>query len=158
MTYQTQDAGQVLLAANGLQLSDLDAVLAQMASPGVDAGDLYFQRRMTESWALEEGIVKQGSFNLDQGVGVRALAGEKAGFSYSNSIDLPALLQAAQASRSIVCSGARAAVQPLLKQPVTRLYPEDTPLHVDRKSTRLNSSHVRISYAVFCLKKKIKTH
>ncbi|MGI6407611.1 MAG: metalloprotease TldD [Gammaproteobacteria bacterium] len=130
MTYQTQDAGQVLLAANGLQLSDLDAVLAQMAGPGVDAGDLYFQRRMTESWALEEGIVKQGSFNLDQGVGVRALAGEKAGFSYSNSIDLPALLQAAQASRSIVCSGARAAVQPLLKQPVTRLYPEDTPLHV----------------------------
>ena len=130
MKQQTQDAEQVLLAANGLQQSDLDAVLAQVAGPGIDAGDLYFQRRMTESWALEEGIVKQGSFNLDQGVGVRALAGEKTGFSYSNSIDLPALQQAAQASRSIVRSGAKAAVQPLLKQPVTGLYPEDTPLHV----------------------------
>ncbi len=130
MTQQTQDAEQVLLAANGLQQSDLDAVLAQVAGPGIDAGDLYFQRRMTESWALEEGIVKQGSFNLDQGVGVRALAGEKTGFSYSNSIDLPALQQAAKASRSIVRSGAQVRVQPLLKQQVTGLYPVDTPLHV----------------------------
>lgn len=130
MTHQTQTAEQVLLADNGLQTSDLDKVLAQVTGPGIDAGDLYFQRRMTESWALEEGIVKQGSFNLDQGVGVRAIAGEKTGFSYSNSIDLSALLQAAQASRSIVSSGVTCQPQALIKQQAHTLYAADTPLHV----------------------------
>ncbi|TDQ36312.1 metalloprotease TldD [Thiopseudomonas denitrificans] len=130
MTQQTQDAAQVLLAANGLQLSDLDALLAQVAGPGIDAGDLYFQRRMTESWVLEEGIVKQGNFSLDQGVGVRAMAGEKTGFSYSNSIDLSALTQAAQASRSIVRSGRQGRPLALVQSPAVPLYPVETPLHV----------------------------
>lgn len=130
MTHQVQDAEQVLLAANGLQQSDLERLLAQVAGPGIDAGDLYFQRRMTESWSLEEGIVKQGSFNLDQGVGVRAMAGEKTGFSYSNSIDLSALQQAVQASRSIVRSGAQVQPQALVQASQPALYGADTPLHV----------------------------
>lgn len=130
MTQTSISAQDVLLTANGLELTALDQLLAELAGPGVDAGDLYFQRRMTESWSLEEGIVKEGSFNLDQGVGVRAMAGEKTGFSYSNSLELSALGQAVQASRSIVRSGAQVAPQALNMAKTTPLYAADTPLHV----------------------------
>lgn len=130
MTDSVATAEQVLLFDNGLDMQQLQQVLGGLAGSGIDAGDLYFQRRMSESWSLEEGIVKQGSFHLDQGVGVRAMAGEKTGFSYSNSIDLPALNQAVAASRSIARSGAR--LQPLAlsmrEEPV--LYAKTSPLHV----------------------------
>ena len=95
----------VLLVPTGLEIEQLSGVFSELAGPGIDAADLYFQNRISEAWVLEEGIVKEGSFSLDQGVGVRALAGEKTGFSYSNALTLPALLQAAQASRSIAHSG-----------------------------------------------------
>lgn len=130
MTHTATSAQDVLLTANGLELTALDQLLAELAGPGVDAGDLYFQRRMVESWSLEEGIVKEGSFSLDQGVGVRAMTGEKTGFSYSNSLELPALRQAVQASRSIVRSGAQVAPQALSMATAASLYAADTPLHV----------------------------
>jgi TldD protein len=60
-----------------LTLDSLQSVLGELAGPGIDAADLYFQGQISESWALEDGIVKEGSFNLDQGVGVRAQSGEK---------------------------------------------------------------------------------
>ncbi len=120
----------VLLAPTGLALEQLGKVFSELAGPGIDAADLYFQNRISEAWVLEEGIVKEGSFNLDQGVGVRALAGEKTGFSYSNALTMPALLQAAQASRSIAQAGQQ--VQPIAIQSVahTALYPADNPLQV----------------------------
>ena len=80
-----------LLAPGGLSLEQLPVLLGELALPGVDAGDLYFQSQISESWMLEDGIVKEGSFNLDQGVGVRAQSGEKTGFAYSNAITLEAL-------------------------------------------------------------------
>ncbi|HZJ93846.1 MAG TPA: metalloprotease TldD [Thiopseudomonas sp.] len=124
------DVSSVLLAPTGLALEQLSTVFSELAGPGIDAADLYFQNRISEAWVLEEGIVKEGSFSLDQGVGVRALAGEKTGFSYSNALTLPALLQAAQASRSIAQSGQR--VQPIAIQAVTHapLYSADNPLEV----------------------------
>ncbi|WBE25258.1 metalloprotease TldD [Denitrificimonas caeni] len=120
----------VLLAPTGLAPEQLGKVFSELAGPGIDAADLYFQNRISEAWVLEEGIVKEGSFNLDQGVGVRALAGEKTGFSYSNALTMPALLQAAQASRSIAQAGQQ--VQPIAIQSVahTALYPADNPLQV----------------------------
>ena len=123
-------ASAVLLAPTGLDLEQLSTVFSELAGPGIDAADLYFQNRISEAWVLEEGIVKEGSFSLDQGVGVRALAGEKTGFSYSNALTLPALLQAAQASRSIAQAGQR--VQPIAIQSTahTALYPADNPLEV----------------------------
>lgn len=75
-----------LLAPGGLSLDSLQSVLGDLAGPGIDAADLYFQGMISESWSLEDGIVKEGSFNLDQGVGVRAQSGEKTGFAYSNAI------------------------------------------------------------------------
>lgn len=130
MSSQTQSAEAILLQANGLQAAQLEQTLAELAGPGIDAGDLYFQRRMTEAWALEEGIVKEGSFSLDQGVGVRAISGEKTGFSYSNAIHLPALQQAAQASRSIARSGQQVAPVAFLSQSAPALYAADNPLDV----------------------------
>lgn len=131
MSEQHSSATQILLSANGLELAQLEQALAELAGPGIEGGDLYFQRRMTEAWTLEEGIVKEGSFNLDQGVGVRAIAGEKTGFSYSNDIHLPALLQAAQASRSIARSGQQQAPLAIASQHnAAPLYSADDPLHV----------------------------
>lgn len=66
-----------LLAPGGVTIESLQTVLGDLAGPGIDAADLYFQGQISESWALEDGIVKEGSFNLDQGVGVRAQSGEK---------------------------------------------------------------------------------
>ena len=79
---------------------------------------------------LEEGIVKEGSFSLDQGVGVRALAGEKTGFSYSNALTLQALLQAATASRCIAQSGKQVQTHAIQSVAHTPLYSADNPLEV----------------------------
>ncbi len=80
-----------LLAANGLKHQDLFAILGQLAERRLDYGDLYFQSRYHESWVLEDRIIKDGSYNIDQGVGVRAISGEKTGFAYADQISLLAL-------------------------------------------------------------------
>ena len=101
-----------------------------VAAPGVDAADLYFQHQISESWVLEDGIVKDGSFHVDQGVGVRALSGEKTGFAYSNDIRLAALSQAAGAARSIARAGQAGTVQAWKRPAFTSLYVADNPLEV----------------------------
>jgi TldD protein len=73
----------------------------------VDDADLYFQYTRSEGWSLEEGIVKTGSFSIDQGVGVRAVSGEKTAFAYSDDISEASLLDAARTVRSISSAGAR---------------------------------------------------
>ena len=83
-----------LLAPGGLATGDLDRVFSQLMGPSIDAADLYFQHSRSESWVLEEGIVKDGNHSIEQGVGVRAMSGEKTGFSYSDDIVLPQLLEA----------------------------------------------------------------
>ncbi len=98
-------ARHTLLAPTGLGDTELSRVLDQLMRPGIDGADLYFQLSRSESWALEDGIVKEGSHSIEQGVGVRALSGEKTGFAYSDEIVLPALTQAAQAARAIARSG-----------------------------------------------------
>jgi len=98
-------AEQHLLAPSSLTLSSLDAVFARMNAHRIDYADLYFQYHRTEAWSLEEGIVKSGSFNIDQGVGVRAISGEKTAFAYSDDITLPALMAAADATRAIGDAG-----------------------------------------------------
>jgi TldD protein len=101
-------AEQHLLAPSSLSLSSLDAVFARMNAHRIDYADLYFQYHRTEAWSLEEGIVKSGSFNIDQGVGVRAISGEKTAFAYSDDITLPALMAAADATRAIGDAGGEA--------------------------------------------------
>ena len=91
-----------LLATNKLSHQDLYKVLGQLAERRIDYADLYFQSSYHEAWVIEDGIIKDGSYNIDQGVGVRAVSGEKTGFAYADQITLNALQQSAQAARSIV--------------------------------------------------------
>ncbi|SMB52315.1 putative peptidase [Serratia proteamaculans] len=91
-----------LLAANKLSHQDLFSVLGQLAERRLDYADLYFQSSYHEAWVIEDGIIKDGSYNIDQGVGVRAVSGEKTGFAYADQITLNALQQSAHAARSIV--------------------------------------------------------
>ena len=98
-------AQQTLLAPSALDVSSLGRVFGQIMTHKVDYADLYFQYSRAESWSLEEGIVKSGSFGIDQGVGVRALSGEKTAFAYSDDITLSALENAAQATRAIARQG-----------------------------------------------------
>ncbi|MDM8348250.1 metalloprotease TldD [Pseudomonas sp. sp1636] len=119
-----------LLGPGGLTLDHLPGVLGELSGPGIDAADLYFQSQVSETWVLEDGIVKEGSFNLDQGVGVRAQSGEKTGFAYSNAITAEALSQAARAARSIARAGQSARVQAFSSPQVSALYAPDNPLDV----------------------------
>lgn len=125
-----QSVSEQLLAPGELTLDSLGAVLGEVAGPGIDAADLYFQSQVSETWVLEDGIVKEGSFNLDQGVGVRAQSGEKTGFAYSNAITLDALRQAARAARSISRAGQQAQVQAFSAAQVPSLYSGENPLDV----------------------------
>ena len=98
-------ANETLLAPSGLDLPALQTVLGNIMSHKVDYADLYFQYSRSESWGLEEGQVKSGNFSIDQGVGVRAVSGEKTAFAYSDDIHLSALEEAANATRAIAALG-----------------------------------------------------
>ena len=91
-----------LLATNKLSHQDLYKVLGQLAERRIDYADLYFQSSYHEARVIEDGIIKDGSYNIDGGVGVRAVSGEKTGFAYADQITLNALQQSARAARSIV--------------------------------------------------------
>src|SRR5690242_20746405 len=98
-------ADRALLAPYGLDAGGLGQVFGRIMAHQVDAADLYFQYSRSEGWSLEEGIVKSGSFNIDQGVGVRAVSGEKTAFAYSDEISFDALEDAAKATRAIGAAG-----------------------------------------------------
>ena len=98
-------ARQLLLDPFGLTEASLTRALNTISAHRVDDADLYFQYTRSEGWSLEEGIVKSGSFSIDQGVGVRAVAGEKTAFAYSDDISEAALLDAARTVRTIAAAG-----------------------------------------------------
>jgi TldD protein len=100
-------AQSFLLTPHELEKGKLDRVFGSLLSHRLDYADLYFQYARSEGWSLEEGIVKSGSFSIDQGVGVRAIAGEKTAFAYSDEISLPALEDAARATRAIADAGGK---------------------------------------------------
>ncbi len=100
-----------LLDPAGLTDSQLQKILNNVLGSSVDNADLYFQATSSESWVLEDGIIKNGSYNIDRGVGVRAMSGEKTGFAYSDDIVMPALEQAAQAAKSISKLGGNQSVK-----------------------------------------------
>lgn len=99
-------ADQYLLAPYELNATRLQDVFGQILTHRIDYADIYFQYSRSEGWVLEEGIVKSGSFNIDQGVGVRAISGEKTAFAYSDDISSQALISAARATRAIAAQGA----------------------------------------------------
>ena len=124
MTSHLQIAEQTLLAPHGLASRQLDGIFGQLFGHHIDYADLYFQYARSEAWSLEEGIVKSGTFNIEQGVGVRAISGEKTAFAYSDDISLSALKAAAATTRAIAAAGAPRLV-PLLRKATCQ-----TPLYI----------------------------
>lgn len=121
-------ARQALLAPTGLEDRDLDRALSSLLGGGVESADLYFQVTRHESWSLEDGIVKDGSHSIEQGVGVRALSGDKTGFAYSDELVRPALQQAARAAGAIAHGGQHGALQAWTQRPGRDLYRADDPI------------------------------
>ncbi|MBK6555541.1 MAG: metalloprotease TldD [Rhodocyclaceae bacterium] len=128
MTDHYTTAEKTLLAPYDLTPGRLATVFGEIFGHRVDYADLYFQYARSEAWSLEEGIVKSGSYNIDQGVGVRAVSGEKTAFAYSDEISLPALRDAARATRAIAAAGATGTLSPLARRPVTALYAPGDPI------------------------------
>ena len=107
----------------GLDEKQLNTTLGSIMQGGIDYADLYFQVSRQESWTVEDGIIREGSFSHDQGVGVRAVSGEKTGFAYSDELLLPALQKAATAARAIARSGQSKALQAWQRIEAAPLYP-----------------------------------
>jgi len=116
-----------VLAPAGLEERHLNEALGSINMRDVDDADLYFQVSRNESWTVEDGVLKEGSFSLDQGVGVRAVCGEKTGFAYSDELILPALEQAAGAARAISRQGQSKSVRVAPVTDSRNLYPAIDP-------------------------------
>ena len=122
------EATQALLAPASLDIAKLQNVLGDMMSHKIDYADLYFQYSRSESWGLEEGQVKSGNFSIDQGVGVRAVSGEKTAFAYSDDISLEALQKAAIATKSIAALGNEQTANNIVKAQAPQLYLPHDPI------------------------------
>ncbi len=141
-----------ILEPSGLDENALHALLGRAMGPAIDSADLYFQISRHESWSLEDGIVKDGSHSIEQGVGIRAVSGEKSGFAYSDEIILPALTRASEAARAIARQGAQGSVQSWHAQEASVLYAPIDPIetlsdeekikllqHIDLETRKLDS-------------------
>jgi TldD protein len=117
-----------MLEPAGLDEGHLNTTLGSMMRGGVDYADLYFQVTRQESWTVEDRIIREGSFSHDQGVGVRAVSGEKTGFAYSDELMLAALEHSAGAARAIARQGATKSLQAWQRRDATPLYPALDPL------------------------------
>ncbi len=128
MSSALNTVSQSILAASGLDDQHLQRVLGHLLGHAVTGAELYFESSTHESWSLEDGHVKDASFSIDRGVGVRALAGEKTGFAYSQDINLQALTQAATAARSITRAGQSLQVCAFARPKIRELYPAINPI------------------------------
>ncbi len=132
-------AQALLLTPFGLNESHLFKALDVIKAHRVDEADLYFQYTRSEGWSLEEGIVKTGSFSIDQGVGVRAVSGEKTAFAYSDDISWASLLDAAQTVRSIGAAGGNKSAKSATKKIATarKLYSGVDPISTLDSTTKV---------------------
>ncbi len=129
MTEQVLElARQSILVPSGLQEQDIDRVMSSLLTASVDAADIYFQSGRYESWVLEDGIIKEGSHNIEQGAGVRVVSGEKTGFAYSDRIELSSLLEAANSVKAIVRQGQDASHALTSQSQYPQLYSPINPL------------------------------
>ncbi|NOR79856.1 MAG: metalloprotease TldD [Methyloprofundus sp.] len=123
-----QLAKQAILVPTGIQESDIHRVMDQLISGTVDDGDIYFQSSHSESWILEDGIIKEGSHSIEQGAGVRALSGEKTGFAYSDKIEIAELLAATKNVKAIARQGQDISIALPAKSSYSPLYKPVNPL------------------------------
>ena len=131
-------ARQQILDPSELDEQQLTSILGQVMGHAVDDADLYFQSVRSESWMLEDGIVKEGNHSIEQGVGVRAVSGEKSGFAYADEVGIGALRQAASAARAIARSGGNQQVQAWRAEAGRSLYQTSDPLLALTESERID--------------------
>src|SRR5256885_8364490 len=154
-------ARDLILRPSGRDDGRLERIFAAVLTHSVDFADLYFQLSREEAWSLEDGIVKDGSASIEQGVGVRALSGEKTGFAYSDEVVLPALEEASRAARAIAVHGGDKQVRAWQSKRGHELYlPEDPSVgltdeakvawleRVDRETRRLDPRIVHVNASV----------
>ncbi|MDU6536901.1 metalloprotease TldD [Mixta calida] len=144
-----------LLTANNINQQDLFTLLGQLSERRLDYADLYFQSSYHESWVLEDRIIKDGSWNIDQGVGVRAVSGEKTGFAYADQITLNALQLSAQAARSIVREQGDGRAQALAAVNYRALYPMNDPLQSLAREEKIALLH-RVDSAARAADKRVQ--
>lgn len=128
MNSSLEIAQQHILIPADLSRRDIGNMLSQLMGRSIEYGDLYFQLRHQEFWSLEDGIVKDSNYHVEQGVGVRAVSGEKTGFAYSDDIVIPSLTEAVQSARAIAVHAEQKTVHIEAQNPVTRLYDSVNPL------------------------------
>ena len=128
MDASVESVAQQLLTPGGLDMNSLEQILAGIMTHDVDYADLYFQVSRFESWTLEDGIVTDGVHSVEQGVGARAVSGEKSGFAYSDEIALPSLQEAATAARAIARQGEDKSVKAWTRSAGHNLYLPTDPL------------------------------
>ncbi|PCH57122.1 MAG: metalloprotease TldD [Legionellales bacterium] len=125
-----QLAESLLLEPTGLTIADLNSVIGKIFTYKIDYADLYFQHTETESWILEDGIVKDANFSIAHGVGVRAIAGEQTGFAYSDDLSRKSLENAAAAARNIASIGGTNGIATMSSNNnIQVLYPAINPIH-----------------------------
>lgn len=127
---------EALLTPTGLSEQDIANTLASIATRDIDYADIYFQSSWHESLVLEDSIIKDGSFNIDCGVGVRAVSGEKTGFAYSDQIQLDGLKQSAIAARGIAQQGKNAQVNAFHRTDNQHYYVATNPLESWQKQKK----------------------
>lgn len=135
---------QSLLAPSQLATQDLMNVFNLMDHRNIDYADLYFQLSQDESWVLEDGIIKEGGFHIDRGVGVRAVSGEKTGFAYADQINLASLQQCANAVKGIAQPTQQSFILPQPFTPVSAVqrYAAINPLESLSKEKKIELLHL----------------
>jgi TldD protein len=134
-------ARNTILMPADLTESDLDRLLGQLHGGKIDAADAYFQASRLESWVLEDGIIKEGNFNIEQGVGVRAISGEKTGFAYTDEIRLETLLEAGKTARAIASGSGENKIKINAVAPGHNLYQAINPLDSIDDQTKIELLH-----------------
>ncbi len=156
-----ETAKTTLLSPFDLEEAKLERVFGTLATRKVDYADLYFQYSRSEGWSLEEGIVKSGSFNIEQGVGVRAVCGEKTAFAYSDEISFDALQDAARVTRAIAAAGqarrvksaSRSVPAPLYNaiDPIASLRAQDKVALLERLERKCRALDTRVTQVIASL-------
>ncbi|WP_076538571.1 metalloprotease TldD [Shewanella sp. UCD-KL21] len=126
------------LLQGALTLDGLQDYLNIIHQHKIDFSDLYFQGSRHETWALEDGIIKEGSFHIERGVGVRAITGEKTGFAYADEINPAALRAAAEAARGIALAGQEHKVHAFKRHDTHKLYSSDDPIAAMEEAPKIN--------------------
>lgn len=131
-------AKTTLLDPVGITETDLSKLFSKMMNSSIDMSDFYFQMSAQESWVLEDGIIKEGSFSIDKGVGIRAISGEKTGFAYSDDINIDAMETAALAAANIAKTGQARSIKIQSSSIDRQLYPVLNPLQTISESEKIS--------------------